>query len=369
MFWGEFALKKLPINISVVAAEAGVGVGTVSRVLNGSEQVSDATRERVLNTMARLNYRPLRSASSLSKGRTGAVGILVSGIARPSVIARLVGVIDVLDDAGLDAVVLNAQNRAQLDRHLTSLTDQRRVDGIIVISIGIAHERVARFKELDIPLVLVDNDVHNLPRVVIDDVEGGKIATDHLLSLGHRRIGFIGDNSHSAMGMPSSRNRYLGYLKSLEFAGIEPDFDLVVRGPHSSSAAMALTSVLLEHGKVHPSAIFASSDTMAAGVIKALHLHGLDVPGECAVIGFDDIEISSILDLSTVRQPLLESGTKGASMMVSLLNGETFEPHRVELPLEVIPRGSSWGNQRKLSIVPLGEVRGHHGLHILQRGG
>lgn len=362
-------MKKLPINISMVAAEAGVGVGTVSRVLNGSEQVSDATRERVLCTMARLDYRPLRSASSLSKGRTGAVGILVSGITRPSVIARLEGVIDVLNDAGLDAVVLNAQNRTQLDHHLTSLTDQRRVDGIIVISIGIADERVARIKELDIPLVLVDNDVPNLPRVVIDDVEGGKIATDHLLSLGHRRIGFIGDNSDIAIGTLSSENRYLGYLKALGVAGIEPDFELVVRGPHSSNAAVALGSVLLELGKDRPSAIFASSDTMAAGVIKALHQHGLDVPGECAVIGFDNIEISSILDLSTVRQPLLESGTKGASMMVALLNGEIFEPRRVELPLEVIPRGSSLGNQRKLSIVPLGEVRGHHGLHILQRGG
>src|ERR1019366_10134674 len=150
LFWGEVALNKSPINISMVAAEAGVGVGTVSRVLNGGEQVSDATRERVLSTMARLNYRPLRSASTLSKGRTGAVGILVSGITRPSVIARLVGVIDVLNDAGLDAVVLNARNRTQLDHHLTSLTDQRRVDGVIVISIGIADERVARIKELDI---------------------------------------------------------------------------------------------------------------------------------------------------------------------------------------------------------------------------
>jgi DNA-binding LacI/PurR family transcriptional regulator len=361
-------LTKSPINISKVAAEAGVGVGTVSRVLNGGEQVSDATRERVLSTMARLNYRPLRSASALSKGRTGAVGILVSGITRPSVIARLVGVIDALNDAGLDAVVFNAQNRTQLDHHLTSFTDQRRVDGVIVISIEIADERVARIKELDIPLVLVDNDVPTLPRVVIDDVEGGKIATNHLLSLGHRRIGFIGDNSHIGLGMPSSENRYLGYLKALGAAGIEPDFDLVVRGRHSSNAA-ALTSVLLELGKERPSAIFASSDTMAAGVFKTLHQHGLDVPSECAVIGFDDLEISSILDLSTVRQPLLESGTKGASMMVSLLNGEILEPHREELPLEVIPRGSTIGNQRKLSAVPVGEVEVQHDLHILQRGG
>jgi DNA-binding LacI/PurR family transcriptional regulator len=346
----------------MVAAEAGVGVGTVSRVLNGSDQVSEATRDRVLSTMARLNYRPLRSASSLSKGRTGAVGILVSGITRPSVVERLVGVIDVLNDAGLDAVVLNAQNRTQLDHHLDSLTDQRRVDGIIVISIRIADDRIARIKELDIPLVLVDNDLPDLPRVFIDDVRGGKIATDHLLSLGHRRIGFIGDNSHIAMGMPSSENRYIGYLESLEAAGIEPDFDLVVRGPHSSNAASALTVVLAELGKDRPTAIFATSDTMAAGVVKALQYTGLDVPGDCAVIGFDDLEISSILEISTVRQPLLESGVKGASMMVALLDGEGVDLQGEELPLEVIPRESSVGKEKRVSRTPFGAREGQHDL-------
>ena len=107
ILWGEVAVRKRTISIATVAAEAGVGVGTVSRVLNGSSQVSEATRNRVLSTMERLDYRPLRSASSLSKGRTDAVGILVSVISRPSVMARLVGVIDVLSDAGLDAVVFN----------------------------------------------------------------------------------------------------------------------------------------------------------------------------------------------------------------------------------------------------------------------
>ncbi len=366
-FFGGVALKKPSINIARVAAEAGVGVGTVSRVLNDSEQVSDETRERVLATVARLNYRPLRSASSLSRGRTGAVGLLVSDITRPSVVERLVGVMDVLNATGLDTVVMNAQNRTQLDHHLSSLTDERRVDGIIVISIGIAPERVARIRELDVPLVLIDSDLDALPRVCIDDVGGGQMAAEHLVSLGHRRIGFLGENSDIAMGMPSSEKRYQGYLRALEAAGIEPDFDLVVRGPHSSDAAAALTTVLLGVGKDRPTAICASSDTIAVGVIKALHQLGRHVPGDCAVIGFDDIEIASLLDLSTIRQPLRESGARGASMMVALLGGQRVEPLREELALEVVPRSSSMGPLATLAGAPR-DFDGRRDLHILQRG-
>ncbi len=366
--WGEVEVDKRPISIAIVAAEAGVGVGTVSRVLNGSDQVSETTRIRVLSTIERLDYRPLRSASSLSKGRTDAVGILVSVITRPSVMARLVGVIDVLSDAGLDAVVFNVENRAQLDRHLSSIIDQRRVDGIISISLRIPKERLARIRKLDIPLVLVDSSLPNLPCVYIDDVAGGKMATEHLLSLGHRRIGFIGDNAHTDLGMSASEDRYAGYLMALEAAGIEPDFDLVARGPHSSEAAAVLTSALFELGKHRPTAIFASSDTLAVGVIKAAQQHGHKIPDDLAVIGFDNLEVSSILDISTVNQPLLESGIKGASKMVSLLNGEIVKPHREELLLDVVPRGSSLGIERNNSTKLYGVVEGPNGLQILQGG-
>jgi DNA-binding LacI/PurR family transcriptional regulator len=356
-----------PISIAVVAAEAGVGVGTVSRVLNGGNQVSDATRNRVLSTIERLDYRPLRSASSLSKGRTDAVGILVSVITRPSVLARLVGVIDVLSEAGLDAVVFNVESRAQLDRHVSSIIDQRRVDGIISISLRIPKERLARIRKLAIPLVLVDNCVPSLPCVYIDDVAGGKIATEHLLSLGHRRIGFIGDNAHTDLGMSASEDRYAGYLTALEGADIEPNFDLVARGPHSSEAAAVLTSALFELGKHRPTAIFASSDTLAVGVIKAAQQHALKIPDDLAVIGFDNLEVSSILDISTVNQPLLESGTKGASKMVSLLKGEAVKLQREELLLDVVPRGSSSGVQMNNSTKLYGVVEGPRGLQILQK--
>lgn len=363
------ALTIRQISIAVVAAEAGVGVGTVSRVLNGSPHVSAATRERVLKTMERLDYRPMKSASSLSKGRTGAVGVLVSVLTRPSVVARLTGVIDVLNGADIDAMVLNAANQAQLERHLSSMIDHRRVDGIIAVSVSVPAARASRITELKIPLVLVDNQMPHLHGVSIDDIAGGRMATEHLLSLGHTRIGFVGDNSHVVMGMPASEHRYLGYQQALESAGIDLDPDLVAKGPHSSRAAAALASVLFDLGKARPTAIFASSDTLAVGVVNAAQRHGLRIPDDCAVIGFDNLEISSILDISTVSQPLFESGTKGATMMVSLLNGETVKPQREELPLEVIPRGSSLRNLRNSINDPDEAVEGQRGLHLLRGGG
>ena len=360
--------NKRPISIAAVAAEAGVGVGTVSRVLNGSDQVSESTRRRVLDTMERLDYRPLRSASSLSKGRTDAVGILVSVITRPSVMARLVGAIDVLSEAGLDAVVFNVENRAQLDRHLSSIIDQRRVDGIISISLRIPKERLTRIRKLAIPCVLIDNSLPSLPCVYIDDVAGGRMATEHLLSLGHTRIGFVGDNAHTDLGMSSSEDRYAGYLMALEAAGIEPDFDLIARGPHSSEAAAVLTSALFELGKRRPTAIFASSDSLAIGAVKASQQRGYAIPDDVAIIGFDNLEISSILDISTVNQPLLTSGIKGATKMVAMLNGEGAKPLREELPLEIVPRGSSLGSRRNRSTALYGVVGSPSGLQILQGG-
>ena len=287
---GEVSVGKRAISIATVAAEAGVGVGTVSRVLNGSDQVSQDTRNRVLSTIERLDYRPLRSASSLSKGRTDAVGILVSVITRPSVMARSVGVIDVLSDAGLDAVVFNVEDRAQLNRHLSSIIDQRRVDGIISISLRIPQERLVRIRKLSIPLVLVDNSLPNLPCVFIDDIAGGKMATEHLLSLGHRRIGFIGDNAKTDLVNVRLGESLRRLPDGSRRGGVGPDFDLVARAPHSSEAAAALAGAPFEPGRRRPTAIFASSDTLAVGVIKSAQQHRLKIPDDLAVIGFDNLE-------------------------------------------------------------------------------
>ena len=195
------------VNIAAVATEAGVGIGTVSRVINGSPNVRDTTRRRVLDVIDRLNYRPSRLASGLSRGRTGAVGILVPFLTRPSVVERLAGAIAVIDELGYDTVVFNVETRQQRDRHVEALSSQHRADGVVVVSLRLTTSQLAAFKRANVPLSMVDTDAAGVPSTVIDDVEGGRLATAHLLELGHVRIGFIGDRSESGLGFRSARRQ------------------------------------------------------------------------------------------------------------------------------------------------------------------
>ena len=299
------------VNIAAVATRAGVGVGTVSRVINGSPHVRESTRRRVLEVIDGLNYRPSRLASGLSRGRTGAVGILVPFLTRPSAVERLAGVIAGLDEQGYDTVVFNVETTQQRDHHVEALLSQHRADGVVVISLRLATHQLAAFQRAKVPLSMVDVDAPGVPSTVIDDIEGGRLATAHLLELGHERIGFIGDSPDDGLGFRSTRRRRTGYLRALQAAGIAMDPTLVRAGPHGSAGAAALAETLVLSPDP-PTAIFAASDTQAIGVLAAAADLGVEVPDQLSVIGFDDIESAAFLQLSTVRQPLAHSGAQGA---------------------------------------------------------
>ena len=173
---------------------------------------------------------------------------------------------------------------------------------------------------------------------------GGRLATEHLLSLGHRRIGFVGDTarrmSATSLGFSASQHRLAGYRQALAAAGVDYDPVLVRRGPYGAVDAEALAAELLALPD-RPSAIFATSDTQAMGVLTAADRCGLPVPGRLSVIGFDDIESAALLGLSTVRQPLERSGAEGARRLCALLRGERVRPLRQQLALEVVLRSST----------------------------
>ncbi len=328
------------VNIAAVATEAGVGIGTVSRVINGSPNVRATTRRRVLEVIERLNYRPSRLAAGLSRGRTGAVGMLVPFLTRPSVVERLAGAIGVFDEQGYDTVVFNVETRQQRDHHVEALLSQHRADGVMVFSLRLAAPQLAAFKRAHVPLSMVDVDAAGVPSTVIDDVDGGRLATAHLLELGHRRIGFVGDRSEGGLGFRSGRRRLTGYSRALESAGIALDPALVQIGAASSAAAADLARVLLS-GPDPPTAIFAASDTQAMGVLAAAANLAIEIPDELSVIGFDDIETAALLQLSTVRQPLALSGAEGARRLAAQLRGEVVRPICMRLSLQVIQRAST----------------------------
>ena len=326
-------------TIADVAAASGVGVGTVSRVINGASNVREATRRSVQKVIEQLGYRPSHLAASLSRGTPRTVAIVVPHLTRPSAVMRLAGALAVLDEQGYDTIVCNVDSPQQRDHHLTALTSRHRADGVIVVSLRLPRDQVGAFRKAGVPLVTVDVVAPGVPQTVTDDVAGGRLATGHLLSLGHRRIGFVGDSvrrtSATDLGFATSQHRLTGYRQELAAAGIGYDRALVRRGPHGPANAEALAAELLELPD-RPSAIFAASDTQAIGVLAAADRSGIPVPDQLSVIGFDDIESAMLLGLSTVRQPLEDSGAEGARRLCALLRGERVTPMRQQLAVEVV---------------------------------
>jgi DNA-binding LacI/PurR family transcriptional regulator len=331
-------------TIADVAAASGVGVGTVSRVINGAPNVRDVTRLSVLKVIDRLGYRPSHLAASLSRGTARTMAIVVPHLTRPSVVMRLAGALAVLDEQGYDTVVCNVDTPQQRDHHLAALTKRHRADGVMMVSLRLSRQQLESFRRAGVPLVTVGVLAPGVPQTITDDVEGGRLATKHLLSLGHRRIGFVGDTAHrmsaTSLGFSSSQQRLSGYRQALAAAGVGYDPGLVRRGPFGPANAEALAAELLALPD-RPSAIFAASDTQAMGVLTAADRCGIAVPGQLSVIGFDDIESAALLGLSTVRQPLENSGAEGARRLCALLREERVRPLRQQLALEVVHRAST----------------------------
>ena len=336
------------VTIADVAADAGVGVGTVSRVLNGSDQVRAATLRAVQDSIDRLGYRPSHAATALVRGTPRTVAVVVAHMTRPSTVVRVASALAVLAEEGYDTIVCNVDTPAERDRHLETLLPTHRADGVLAISLPLSREQLAQCGRAGVTLVSVDAAAPGVPQTIVDDLAGGRLAAGHLIGLGHRRIGFIGDMAFArppaGLGFTSSADRLRGYRQALAEAGIGFEAGLIRCGPHdAATAADQAAQLLMAHDP--PTAIFAASDTQAIGVLAAAERLGVTVPGQLSVIGFDDIESAAFLGLSTVRQPLARSGTEGAQRLCALLRGERLRVRRSGLPLELVARASTAGRR------------------------
>jgi DNA-binding LacI/PurR family transcriptional regulator len=331
------------VTIRDVARTAGVSVATASRALNGSELVTEATRKRVLKVMDELQFTPSISARRLSLGRTMTITVITSFLTRPQAVERLRGVDAVLSDSEFDLVIYNVETVERRDQYLRSLPLAQRTDGVLLISLPPRPQDVPRLASAAVPIVVID--VHSpsldvFPRVMGDDVAGGELAARHLIELGHRGIGYIGDEFENPFGFTSSRDRFAGYERALVGAGLAPRPELVALGAHSRYEARELAIRLLSAPNP-PTAIFAASDTQALGVITAAHEIGLDVPGDLSVVGYDDIEAADYVGLTTVRQRLFESGRAGAELLLKEIAGRSEVPPSTNLPPDLVIRASS----------------------------
>jgi LacI family transcriptional regulator len=321
-------------TIARVAALAGVGVGTVSRVLNDSGAVSPATRRRVQEAIDALDYEPSAAARALATGRTLAIGIVAPFATRPSVIERLRGAAQHISAAGYQLVLLDVDRPEHVAGAMRSVAVKGRFDGLLVISLPLGESAVSRVRSAGIPLVLIDRQESGLAGVHIDDKAGGRLAAEHLLGLGHVRIAFLGDDESNPYGFDSSARRRAGYEAALRDAGVEVRPELVVTGPHGRSVACTLAMQLL--ALPHPpTAIFAASDDQAVGVIDAANAVGVEVPGDLSVIGFDDIEIARYVGLTTVAQPLQASGRRAAELLLAQIEGRPAAAEELRCELVV----------------------------------
>jgi DNA-binding LacI/PurR family transcriptional regulator len=328
------------VTIYDVAKQADVGVGTVSRVLNNHPQVSPETRQRVLSVIEALNYRPSPLAQRLSRRKTLSIGVIAVFFTRPSVVERLRGVEAVVAASEYDLIVYNIETPAKRDDIFRAIAANRRVDGLLVISLTPANADVERWCGAGVPVVLVDTHHPALSRIVVDDVRGGYQAAQHLIELGHRRIAFVGDPIHTAFNFTSSRDRLAGLQQALAEHGIPFRPAYHQAGEHGQDPARELTHQLLALDEP-PTAIFAASDTQALGVMQAARELGLRVPKDLSVIGFDDIEIAEYLNLTTMHQPLFESGYRGIDLLLQSIAQPDDEAVCQELPVELVIRGST----------------------------
>ncbi len=328
-----------PATIRDVARLAGVSVATVSRALNGSSLVNEATKRRIVAVAEELDFAPSQSARRLSLGKTQTITVVVSFLTRPQAAERLRGIDASLADSEFDLVIYNVETIEKRNQYFQTLPLRQRTDGLLVVSLPPPEEQVLRLQRSDVPIVFIDahENTTSFPRVLGDDMAGGVLAAEHLLELGHRRIGFVGDAFDNPYGFTSSRDRFAGFERALYRAGVDARPDLVARGAHGRYEARDLASRMLSLPD-RPTAIFAASDTQALGVLAAAQDLGLHVPDDLSVIGYDDIEACDFVGLTTVRQHLFESGRQGAQLLMSEINERAAVPPAVELQPEIVRR-------------------------------
>ncbi|WP_409273757.1 LacI family DNA-binding transcriptional regulator [Neobacillus sp. SCS-31] len=337
-------------TIKDIAKTAGVSVTTVSRALNGYSDVSEKTRQRIMDIAKELNYSPNILARGLVMNVSKTIGLLVSGLNRESekdqiILSILSGVNDSVSEKEYDLILFNTNTSKQREKTYSQLCRERRVDGVIIQGIKTDDPYLKEVVESDIPCVLIDIPVHseNVGYVTTDNVTGARKAVEHLIGLGHEKIAMI--NGHGQAFV--SRKRLEGYMDALKEHGLPVNPDWVCNGRFEEETAFEeARRLLIKHPEI--TAIFCASDIMALGALKAAKSIGLRVPEDLSVIGYDDIILASYSNpqLTTVSQNFFQLGYQAAHLLVNMLEGKS-EPQIVTMSTKLVIRESAAKSRRK----------------------
>lgn len=328
------------VTIYDVAKRAGVGIATVSRVLNDSPSVSEAKRQKVIQAIKDLNYQPNSTARNLARGDTFTIGVMSPFISQPWFSDRIKGIQDTLTPTDYDLVVFSIGTPEQMNEQFSSMSKFKFVSGMIIVSMGVVDEDVQRFKQWKVPVVLLDSVHPELSSVIIDDIGGGYMATRHLLNLGHTRIAFVGGDFVNPFRFTTDAERYQGYENALTEAGIRLTPDYIFTGAYDRDTGYALAKQLFDL-PAPPTAVFATNDIVALGVLEAAIDSGRKVPEDLSIIGHDDNMLANYYQLSTIFQDFYQSGIQAANLLLNILNDETTERQSVTMLGELILRNST----------------------------
>jgi LacI family transcriptional regulator len=327
------------VTLRDIARVVGVAPSTVSKALNGLEEVSEPTRARVAAVAARLGYRPNAIARSLRVRRTRTLGVITNDPEGAFTTAMVHGIADVASDHSFGVFLCNSYGRVAKERQHIELLLDKQVDGIIIISFKVEQRGAPAAAIGDMPLVYLYSytSATDSPCILPDDEGGARIATDHLLSIGRRRVAFInGPASYEATQL-----RLAGYEKSLHNKGLYDPALVRTASDWNQDSGFTLAQMLMGQGNP-PDAIVCANDEIAAGAILGLSQLNLQVPRDIALVGFDDRAFAAHLPvpLTTIALPLLEMGVQAANRLFAALAGEPLKNERIYVPCQLVIRES-----------------------------
>jgi DNA-binding LacI/PurR family transcriptional regulator len=331
-------------GIDEVARLAGVSTATVSRALSGRGYVSDATRVKVAQAAQDLDYVVSSNASSLASGRTRNVGVVVPSLNHWFFASVIEGAESALLRHGYDLTLYNLtgggeERKSVFDHFLL----RQRVDAVIAIGLELTEAEVSSLHAMGKPLIGVGGAIAGVFSLTMDDVAVARLATEHLLSLGHTRIAHIGGGQEFDLDFHLPSNRRIGYEGALRDAGVEPDVALFRPADFTLPGGYEAAKQLLGNPHNRPTAIVASSDEMAIGSILAARDLGLHVPHDVSIVGIDDHDLAAFFGLTTVAQFPLRQGEHAVEALMEYLEPGKDEPASagVPLPYELIVRSST----------------------------
>jgi LacI family transcriptional regulator len=357
------------VTIYDLAREAGVGIGTVSRCLNNHPNVSAPTRARVLDAARRLSYQPHAHARGLASQRTNTIAAIIPYFTNYFFQQVLQGIQDKAGESGFDLILYGVNHPEQVQQYLHRSLQRGRVDGVLFFSMRIPESYVEKFRQMHLPLVLVDGSHPEFDSIRVENKEGAYVATRHLIRLGHRRVAMI----NASMDTLPARERYQGYVGALEEHGIPVVAERVFAsdarwqdGFTREAGREGMRRLIACRRSGDPvTAALVASDIQAMGALEAARDARLRVPEDLALVGFDDIELAQYLQLTTMRQPMYEMGVLAMERLLARIRTPDVVPTLTTFVPELVVRRTC-GAQAQGGEPPPPVPQGHERPHLRQ---